>query len=1315
MLKSNYEKLFGFAKVAVLSLSVICTAQTMVLAASGTITGVNQRPWILNDNGQLKSETELIVHNTGGTEFEAWVKITVPGKAAYMESLGKLVVGKATKIVHVLELAKDGDRVTFALYDNKDGAGTALDTQTYAQMKIRHWRFYVGHNSHLDIGYTDYQEYLKDTKWPGFWDKALLKDMPNSDTWSDDSKVRLEVEGVYQLDTSLRVRSADWFEILRERLQQGRFAYGAAFANNAHSNWGAEELARSAYFSERFFKDKTGVESTKNIIMRDEPTLSWGAIDAMVESGAKSFAIHHNSDHNPWRGTAVYPEIFYAQGRNPANKLLVWNSPVENYCIDELKFCEANTPDVISHITTKLMGYQNSTKYPYDVAMVNFTFRGDNCPMSHQVYQNLKAINDKGYVYPRIINANYNTFFDDVATNWSASIPTYKGTIEDWWNFGAASTAYETGLNRVNHDKLSSAELFATLASVVVPNRRYPYETLANAYENMILWDEHTWGSPRPAVDEQWRWKRNTAIASDVASSKVLTDSLAALNKNIPTTGKTIVIHNTLSWERSDVVTLKQSDLPAHLNITDVESGKTVNDQKIDNGTLVFVAANVPGLGYKTFRVASRADDPVFTTSVKTTANTLENNFFKITFNSAGNITSILDKQNANAEMVDASAPYPLNQYVIFKEGTLVGQVATATVSTCVGAIQGTMMADGATTGLDSLNRKVILYDSLPRIDFCNDAVKGRQLANVEMGYFCFPLKVNNFRIRHEMPTGDMRPGIHADINNPESEQYYTSSTAFYTINKWVDVSNQKDWGITFASLQAPLLSYGKPELGWSKKTWDVNYNADNPWIYSMAFNNEWQTNFQKTQPGRAIFQYALRSHAGGSWQAGNAETFGAEVASPLKSSIIADAQAGHGFNKAKGQFIGIDKNNVVLTAAKTAEANGDGLILRFNEIKGLSTSVKIDLSWFAPTSVIETDLIENDKTPLALTRNAVTLTIQPFGFKTLRLLRGAMPEPVSGMAATFNTNGCQVTWNDMPSASHFEVFRSTSKDFKAGTGTYVASVSVNHYYDPALRSGLSRTYYYTVRTVNAGRKSSFPTPVQAVNGILPDTLAPSVPVLSGQLLHSSKVTLSWQPSTDNYAIKGYKVFRDGKQIADLPEEFNSWLDTTVRPNNTYRYTVQACDVNHNLSAASTPFVLATPCPITITPENIAPDAAISTSSEFSSEYCAANAVDANVGTGSGEWASKREKTPWIQLTWSSSKTIDKVILYDRFNKDDNATGGTLSFSDGSQISVTGIPANGEGKEVPFTAKTVTWVKFHITGGVGPNVGLSEIEVNVKR
>lgn len=1290
-------------------------------ADSATVTNVDQRPWIINTGGTLKSETELTIDNHLTQAFDGWVKISVSGKPDCMAAIGSLPPGPGKRVVLVPELNADGDQVTFTIYDNGSGNGAALGVKTLAQQKIRHWRLYVLHNSHQDIGYTDYQEVLKTKKWPGFWDQALLTDMPQSDSLPDDAKVRLEAEGVYQLSTAIPVRSADWFETLRTRLAEGRFGYGAALGDLAHSNWGAEELARSTYYADRFFKDKTGVDSTKNVIMRDEPTLSWGVIDALVETGAKSFVLQHNYDHNLWRGTTSYPELFYAQGRNPANKLLVWNSPEGSYGTDELNFRGPNPNHVMARITAKLMGYQSSGTnspqgiyaaakavdgiigktdqgewasngeqtpylrlawparqtinrirlydrpnrtdnanggtlsfsdgttmavtgiptdgspkevtfgdktvvwvqfvasagvgqnvglaeiqvfsgsknvapdakpsvssafgmsrydYPYEVALVNFTNGGDNGPMIQQVYKNLAALNTKGYAFPRIISANYNQFFDDVAAHYADKIPSFKGTVEDWWNFGAASTAYETGLNRTNHDQLAAAETLATMAAVAAPDRRYPYESLYSAYENMELYDEHTWGSPTPAVDEQWRWKRNTAIASDVAASKVLGDAMAALNERIPTAGQTIVVYNNLGWTRSDLAIVAQQGLPAHFDLTDVATGAAVRYQKLADGTVAFVAAHVPGIGYKTIKVTARDSDPVFPSAVTATANTLENTFYKVTFDRAGNVTSILDKQHGNAEMVDPTAPQPLNQYVIYKEGALAGQVTTATLAASTGPVLGCMTADGATTGLDSLRRKVTLYDSLARIDIANDAVKGQQIANVEIGYFAFPLNLDHFRLRHEMPTGDMKPGANPDVNDPANEQYYSSATAFYTVNRWIDGSNGRDWGVTFAPLDAPLVSYGKPDVGATKGGWNVGYNPPKPWIYSMAFNNEWQTNFQKTQPGRAIFRYSLCGREGGTWQAGHAETFGAESASPFRVSVIAAAQPGQRgqrFDAAKGQFVGISAANVTLTTAKLAEANGDGIVLRFNEISGQATTVKVDLSWFAPKSVTATDLIENDQARMPLDGNSITFTIQPFGFKTFRLTRGDEPEPVDGVAAAFDASGCQVSWKDQPEAACFEVFRGTSADFKPGTGSYVATVSTHHYYDPTVKAGLTRSYYYAVRAAGAGRKSACSAAAQAVPGLVADTLAPSAPVVKGLALHATKVTLSWEPASDNFAVMGYKVLRDGIQITDVPAVFNSWMDNAVKPGTTYRYTVTACDVAGNRSPDGKPTEIRTP------------------------------------------------------------------------------------------------------------------------------------------
>lgn len=126
---------------------------------------------------------------------------------------------------------------------------------------------------------------------------------------------------------------------------------------------------------------------------------------------------------------------------------------------------------------------------------------------------------------------------------------------------------------------------------------------------------------------------------------------------------------------------------------------------------------------------------------------------------------------------------------------------------------------------------------------------------------------------------------------------------------------------------------------------------------------------------------------------------------------------------------------------------------------------------------------------------------------------------------------------------------------------------------------------------------------------------------------------------------------------------------------------------------------------------NVALDATATASSQYSTGYTPAKAIDDIIGShGSGEWASSGQPNPWIQLTWPTAQSIDEIVLFDRPNSSDNVNAGTLTFSDGSSISVTGIDAFGAGKEVTFPAKTVTWVKFTATGGTSGNNGLSEFQ-----
>ena len=91
-----------------------------------------------------------------------------------------------------------------------------------------------------------------------------------------------------------------------------------------------------------------------------------------------------------------------------------------------------------------------------------------------------------------------------------------------------------------------------------------------------------------------------------------------------------------------------------------------------------------------------------------------------------------------------------------------------------------------------------------------------------------------------------------------------------------------------------------------------------------------------------------------------------------------------------------------------------------------------------------------------------------------------------------------------------------------------------------------------------------------------PDTTPPSVPAgLAVSALTSTSLTLSWAASTDNVAVTGYYVLRNGSKIATVTG--TSYADSGLSPGTAYSYTVHAFDAAANVSVASSALVATTP------------------------------------------------------------------------------------------------------------------------------------------
>jgi chitodextrinase len=112
--------------------------------------------------------------------------------------------------------------------------------------------------------------------------------------------------------------------------------------------------------------------------------------------------------------------------------------------------------------------------------------------------------------------------------------------------------------------------------------------------------------------------------------------------------------------------------------------------------------------------------------------------------------------------------------------------------------------------------------------------------------------------------------------------------------------------------------------------------------------------------------------------------------------------------------------------------------------------------------------------------------------------------------------------------------------------------------------------YRYKVSAVDTSdNESTQSTSVEATTSATQDTEAPTIPSnLNASDITRNSVLLSWDASTDNVAIKNYRIYRDDVQIDTTTN--TSYTDNNLTAETTYRYEVSAVDTSDNESTRST-------------------------------------------------------------------------------------------------------------------------------------------------
>jgi hypothetical protein len=263
-----------------------------------------------------------------------------------------------------------------------------------------------------------------------------------------------------------------------------------------------------------------------------------------------------------------------------------------------------------------------------------------------------------------------------------------------------------------------------------------------------------------------------------------------------------------------------------------------------------------------------------------------------------------------------------------------------------------------------------------------------------------------------------------------------------------------------------------------------------------------------------------------------------------------------------------------------------------------------------------------------------------------------------------------------------------------------------------------STTYYYRVLASNSVGNSGYSNIATATTNA-----AATVPATPSGLVataaSSSQINLAWVDNSTNET--SYRVERstDGTSfttVATLGANVTTYANTGLVASTTYYYRVLASNSVGNSGYSNTATATTTAA---ATSTNIASLATVTASSDNPGDgQQATKAMDGVVdgwpGDYTREWATNGQRAgAWIKLTWSAFYLVDKIVLYDRPNSNDRVTGGTLTFSDGSSLTVTSLSNNGTAKTVTFTPRNVNSVTFTITSvsAATQNVGLAEIEV----
>lgn len=836
----------------------------------------------------------------------------------------------------------------------------------------------------------------QDLAWMDFLEKCIIERdtmlmTPLLQAASRDPGYRFDIEDVLMIREYIG-RHPDAKETITTMLRDGRLSCGSTYQMPYEEMYSGESLARQFYLGARWVKKNFDGYFPDTYWNPDVPGRTMQMAQIMAKSGTRNFVMsRHEKGVYKW----FSPDGSYVTAYSPGHY-------AEDFTFLSKSFSEAagmlaqkslywakgyNTKPGVKPVIPVLSDWDMSPAKDYSSLisgwnnLTNFTDEQGN-------HLNLTL--------PKIRLVTVPEFLD----RFREANPELKSITGErpavWLYIHGPSHEWALKASREGDIMMTIAEKFSTINALLEGSfRNYPEERLNAAWE-LKIYPDHGWGGKGgESTDAIFLGKYEKSLSEAKAitdealkniASKVSTD----VKKGIP-----VVVFNSLSWKRNDPVTfsigfdpgqafgIKLSDASGKdvsVQITELE---TYDDQSFKRAKAVFIAREVPSLGYKTYYAVPVRNNLTVQKYIK---GARETQFYKIELDK-GCVRSIYDKE-LNVELLNCKDILGGDIFTMKSVGNGAGEFADVQQPEMEGfdkvsnySPEWETESNGAVFISFKMRQpirnavvetRLILYKDLKRIDFGTDLLNWEGVLYREYR-FALPVNMKNGEVSYEVPFGILEVGKD-EIAGAAGERYKTNCADVHPrgIENWIGASDDR-FGVTLSSSTA-VADYIDP-TGLAQ---DVKLLQ--PILLASRRSCHGEGN-EYLQTGNHYYHFSLTSHKPGSQNGfkpgrqANEKLMTVVDPQPAKSALLPE----------EASFFSVNADNVSISAIKKAEDDNSAIVRLYETGEG-DADVTLN-TWFKILNAEQTDLIEFNGRPVEYTSKAVPFKIGNHSIKTIKLM----------------------------------------------------------------------------------------------------------------------------------------------------------------------------------------------------------------------------------------------------------------------------------------------------------------------------------------